>query len=43
MHVLLNLHLSSGYIYPEHGILFAVSLVGGEHITRSLLTVATVL
>lgn len=41
--MLLNLHLSSGYIFYEHGILSAVSLVGGEHITRSFLTVASVL
>lgn len=41
--MLLNLHLSSGYIFSEHGILSAVSLMGREHITRSLLTVASAL
>ena len=41
--MLLNLHLSSGYIFSEHGTLSAVSLVGGEHITISLLTVVSVL
>lgn len=35
--------MSSGFIFPDHVILSAVSLVSGEHITVSLHTVTSVL